>query len=276
MDWTRTNLLRAPSSNFQPDELPVSWVAACILTHIRTTYWQRTSIGMARILELPNGLFLQVDSLEVASALYTGLERLACDCYPNTHWSFSRNGCAEKYAWRPIKAGEEITTSFFGDCIGTSREERAICFAQVLGAPCKCQACFENWPTIAAQTLQPSAFFMCKICSRPIPTYERSQSSQLCQCSDVIKSARASECIETVKLHNEVFQRLEAPSISNQSKDLDRSFEAVVALLEKEDTIFPRDSRIHMETLIKLKMYLEMSKAYRRIIPQAKISFEPN
>ncbi len=274
MDWTQTNLLRAPSPNFQPDELPMSWVAACILTHLRTIYSQRASIGITRILELSNGPFMHLDSLEVAYALYTGLDRLAHDCYPNTIHNFSPEGCAERHAWRPIKAGEEITRSVVGNCIGTSRDKRAIALKWMLGAPCKCRACLENWPTVEAQRPQPPASFICKVCRRPIPAQKRVKGSQFCQCAEAVKVARATEFTEAMKLHATVFELLDTLSKSNQLRDIDRSFEALVALSENEDNIFPRDSRIHMETLLQIRTHLEMSKGNRRIIPAPNLLFE--
>ncbi len=274
MDWTQANLLRAPSPNFQPDELPMSWVAACILTHIRTIYSQKPCIGITRIVELPNGPFQQLDSREVAPALYTCLERLAHDCYPNTLHNFSPYGCAERYAWRPIKAGEEITRSIVGNCIGTFRAIRAIALMGISGAPCQCQACLENWPTVEAQRPQPPASFVCKVCRRPIPVQKRVKGSQLCQCSEAVRAARAAEFAESMRLHATVFGMIENLSKSNQLNDLDRSFEALVALSEKEDDIFPRDSRIHMETLSQIRTYLEMSKGNRRIIPAVNMLFE--
>ncbi len=45
-------------------------------------------------------------------------------------------------------------------------------------------------------------------------------------------------------------------------------------LLEKEDAIFPRDARIHKETLRFVRQCLEMSKGNRRVILLTKVQLE--
>merc|ERR1712079_57823 len=86
------------------------------------------------------------DDEEPGNASYTGLfvlgSKFSHSCAPNSSWSFSKDGCLQYHAIRPIAEGEPFTFSYIGD--GMNMIVSTLLRRRRLGAlwfVCQCSRC---------------------------------------------------------------------------------------------------------------------------------------
>ncbi|XP_044004261.1 SET and MYND domain-containing protein 4-like [Aphidius gifuensis] len=70
-------------------------------------------------------------------------------CDPNIDWIYLGSNVGY-YASKPIKQGEPILVSMFGQYSSISKAQRSVAFKLITDdpVPCKCTACIENWPIV--------------------------------------------------------------------------------------------------------------------------------
>ncbi len=253
MDWAWKNILKAPGPKMQNlDTPPASWVAACMLHHLRQFLIHTIGYGEGHILQNPvTRQAKSITNQPAAKAAYSALGLLQHDCYPNTFNVCHADGVIQLIAWRPIKKSEVITTSVMDSFLRAPLPARQQIVRRLYNRTCDCTACTENWPTLEEVIGEGKPkYCLCRECGKEIPLQRtQRQTQRMCQCSyDEVQAPRMAECDRLIAKYIQLKDRVVEWSMSTDPEPRERAIKTQCELLDEMDRMLPRACWIHMDT----------------------------
>lgn len=131
-----------PSPSNCPNLIPASWIAACMLFHIQSTYLNSFYFGEV-ISKTQNPLLRSKKPF--GCCLYPTLSLINHSCNPSAGISTTDGGVAFLFARRPLSAGSEIALSYGPTYINIDIVERQSILSKVYLFKCDCEACRNKW-----------------------------------------------------------------------------------------------------------------------------------
>lgn len=127
----------------RPDRIPASWLATCLLFHLRST---RVNQHTLTEFIFKNDNIQNYYDTQFGIGVYPTLSLINHSCDPNTDLVTLWDGSAFLYATRSITEGSEVTVSydhmtFYYASNGTRQEDLANRYL----FDCDCEACAKNW-----------------------------------------------------------------------------------------------------------------------------------
>lgn len=141
-DEARREFYKHPSQIKRPKFLPASWIAACMLYHLKAVRFHAADYTE----------FLESSSIELISnrnwlafCIYPTISLINHDCNPNACLVSTANGRTFLYALRPIAKNEEVTICYQYFYFSISTSWRIVNIRERYLFSCNCDACSNQW-----------------------------------------------------------------------------------------------------------------------------------
>ncbi|VDO02777.1 unnamed protein product [Rodentolepis nana] len=135
-DEAKKNFYEYPSSTNRPASIPASWIAACMLYHLKAVPFSSTAY-----------VEYQGHSKKVAIAqcIYPTPALIKHSCNPSASLVNTADGGVFVYAVRSLRAGEEISITLGPHFAEMKANERKSFLKKHYRFDCSCEACCNEW-----------------------------------------------------------------------------------------------------------------------------------
>ncbi|CAH8637843.1 unnamed protein product [Dicrocoelium dendriticum] len=236
LDWEDDPMLNPSHALTGEDRsaLPASWAAACLLYHLqadmRATRCQTVVCQEQDAVNSSGTVCNRIQLTPVSRGIYALLSLTSHSCSQISAIITVDEVGEGLFAYKTIRAGEEISFSLCNNYYGAARQEILL---KRFGFHCDCLACCESWPVklVAECTLR------CKSCGKLLVAHGRMSTTPIvpteCRCQLRIRGHRLSEIMQQYDLQIAMpptiirgFENVPLPHISGSV--LDRRITEVV------------------------------------------------